>query len=110
MNLEKINHRYFWLKITFFMTFIILINAICMIEFEAPEPLVKTSVLLIFIPYILFLYFLGSLAKIFDRSVFTWVFLTWAGNAFGIIIAFFMMTNNVRVVRRDENSLSDLSR
>ena len=109
MNLEKINHRYYWLKLTFFMTFIIIINAICMINFEATEPIVKTSVLLIFIPYILFLYFLGSLAKLFGKSIFTWVFLTWVGNTFGLIVAFLMMTNNVQVARRDKNFIEEIN-
>ena len=49
-----------------------------------------------------YLYFLGSLAREFGKSAFTWNFLTFATGPLGIIVAFLMMTNNVQLARRGE--------
>ena len=110
MNLEKINHNYYLLKVAFFIFILLFIITICLAVFEVEySNLIGFLILIELLSIVAFLYFLGSLAKLFGKSALTWNIYAFFTAPFGLIVALLMMTNNVQVARRDKNFIEEIN-
>ena len=102
MDLKIINRKYYWLKVTFFIIAFLFIITICLVVFAVEyKNLTGFLILIEFLSIVVFLHFLGSLAKTFGKSALTWNFFAFFSAPIGLIVAFLMMSYNVSVARRD---------
>lgn len=110
MDIDKINKKYLWLKVTFFIPLFIMIGVVIGIIYtgasDEPKSIFETLFWLALVFNIAYLYFLGSLARLFGKSGFFWVFLTIIFSGAGVLISFILMMGNVARANKQQEEPS----
>jgi len=106
MNLEKINRKYYWLKVTFFTPICLMLGWVYLGAIDGPKLIFNSFFLLAIAFNIAYLYFLGSLARLFGKSGFFWVFLTIVFAGGGTVISFILMMGNVARANKQQQEAS----
>lgn len=104
MEIDKLNKKYIWLKVTFFIPLFLMIGFIYIGATDGPRLFLNSLFWLALTFNIAYLYFLGSMARLLGKSAFFWVFLTFIFSAGGVIISFILMMGNVAAANKQQAS------